>query len=44
MEAPLQPRVKNRPHDWLMVAVGRICRVCLLVQAKDEFDDQSDCS
>ena len=30
-------------HDWQNVALGRICRECGLVQAKDEFDDEPEC-
>ena len=42
METPLQPRVE-KAHDWQELAVGRICRVCLLVEAKDEYDEHSRC-
>jgi hypothetical protein len=33
-----------RPHQWVLLAVGRICRACLLVQPRGEFDDSVPCS
>lgn len=42
METPLQPRVE-KGHAWLKLAVGRVCRICRLVQVKDEYDEPSWC-
>ena len=30
-------------HDWQSIVLGRICRECKVVQAKDEFDDTLEC-
>jgi hypothetical protein len=34
-----EPRPELRPHSWLVLSVGRICRECMLVLARDEQDD-----
>lgn len=31
------------PHNWQMLAVGRICTRCRLTQVKGEFDDDVPC-
>src|SRR4051812_48402838 len=30
-------------HQWQMLPIGRICTVCRVVQASDEFDDSGGC-
>ena len=36
-------RTNRTHHIWHQVTVGRVCEVCLLTQAKDEFEDESAC-
>lgn len=38
------PVQQPRSHRWTLVALGRICSICQLVQANGEFDDSVPCS
>ncbi len=40
---PLKPGPTNR-HIWLLIELGRVCRICYLVQPSGEFDDAVDCA
>ena len=31
-------------HHWMNIAAGRVCQVCSLAQADDEFDDTVPCT
>ena len=32
------------PHEWLTIALGRVCSKCSVVQADGEFDDDDKCA
>jgi hypothetical protein len=34
-----QPQPALRPHAWIVLPVGRICRECLVVLTKADEDD-----
>ncbi len=36
-------RTERAHHTWHKVTVGRVCEVCLLTQANDEFEEESNC-
>ncbi|MEX2225961.1 MAG: hypothetical protein WEB52_05880 [Dehalococcoidia bacterium] len=40
---PLKPNSTAR-HIWLLFKLGRICRVCYVVQPTSEFEDTSTCA
>ena len=39
-----QAYVEPRHHNWQPIATGRVCDVCLIAQAKGEFDDNVACN
>jgi hypothetical protein len=42
-EATVETTPQQSRHDWIHIAVGRICQKCHLVQSNDEFDDAAPC-
>ena len=42
-DANVETTPRQSRHDWVHIAVGRICQKCHLVQARDEFDDAAPC-
>ena len=42
-EANVETTPQQSRHDWIHIAVGRICQKCHLVQTADEFDDGAPC-
>ena len=30
-------------HEWIHIAVGRVCQLCMVVQVDGEFDDGVPC-
>ncbi len=39
-----QPPIDRRHHEWQPIAAGRVCDVCLMAQARGEFDDNVACN
>ena len=42
-EANVETTPQQSRHDWIHIAVGRMCQKCHLVQTADEFDDGAPC-
>jgi hypothetical protein len=39
---PLKPEQTSR-HIWILIKLGRVCRVCYLVQESGKFNDEVAC-
>ena len=43
MPDPKDPETTLSGHEWIRIAVGRVCQLCMAVQVDGEFDDGLPC-
>ena len=43
MPDPKGRRPTVNGHEWIRIAVGRVCQLCMAVQVDGEFDDAVPC-
>jgi hypothetical protein len=43
MPDPKGPGPTVNGHEWIRIAVGRVCQLCMAVQVDGEFDDGLPC-
>lgn len=43
MPDPKDPGTTVSGHEWIRIAVGRVCQLCMAVQVDGEFDDGPPC-
>ena len=43
MPDPKGHRPAVNEHEWIRIAVGRVCQLCMTVQVDGEFDDSVPC-